>query len=282
MVDTTPTSPVAPRTAAPQARFGVDVYRGLGVWVDVFDWSSAYTTNPIGVADIDVMAAEGAQTLYIQTNRYDHPDDVLEPQRLDELIARAASHGMGVVAWYLPTLVDLDTDLRRLLAAADLDVDGLAVDIESLELDDVAERTRRLVALSQALRNALPRETIGAITLEPVVMEDVNPDYWRGYPWAEMAPIYDVWLPMAYWTNRVGPWRSAQDYIATNVERVRERLGLPDALIHAIGGIGDETSVADLEGMVAAVEATGPIGASIYDYRTTRPEHWELLRRFRR
>ena len=274
--ETTPAAPV------PDERFTVDAYRVFGVWVDVFDWAGAYTSNPIGLADIDVMAAEGAQTLYIQTNRFDHPDDVLEPEQLDALISHARGHGLKVVAWYLPTLVDPATDLRRLLLASELDVDGIAVDIESLEVDDVDERTRRLVDLSTELRHALPDQAIGAIVLEPVVMEDVNPNYWPGYPWAEMAPLYDVWLPMAYWTNRVGPWRSAHDYIATNVERVRERIGHSDALVHAVGGVGDETTVADLEAMLTAVATTEPIGASIYDYRTTKPEHWALLRQFRR
>lgn len=278
---TTGPGTTGPRSA-PETRFGVDAYRGLGVWVDVFDWASAYTSNPIGTADVDAMAAQGAQTLYIQTNRYDHPHVELEPERLNTLIARAHSHEMRVVAWYLPTFVNPEIDLARLVAASELDVDGLAVDIESTEVADVAERNRRLVDLSTRLRAALPEETLGAIVVEPVLMEDVNPNFWPGYPWAELAPIYDVWLPMAYWTNRVGPWRSAYDYIATNVARVRERIGQPDALVHAVGGVGDDTTVTDLDAMLAAVAATEPIGASIYDYRTTKPEHWDVLRQFRR
>src|SRR3546814_4053164 len=62
---------------------------------------------------------------------------------------------MHVVAWYLPTLVDPATDLPRLVAASDLDVDGLGVDIESVEIADPAERTRRLLELSPHLRSAI-------------------------------------------------------------------------------------------------------------------------------
>lgn len=279
---TTTTTTTPPPTTTPAPRFTMAPYTGFGVWVDAFDWSSAFTSNPISAADVDVMAAEGAQTLFIQTNRYNHPADTLEPERLQPIIDRAHHHGLRVVGWYLPTLTDPATDLRRLLAIADLNVDGIAVDIEARDVVDVAERNRRLIELSRNLHEHLPNETIGAIVLEPVVMEDVNPNYWPGYPWKELAPYYDVWMPMAYWTNRTGDWRSAYDYIATNISRVRSHLGQPEAAVHPVGGIGDKTTVADLDGMVRATAEGQTIGGSIYDYRTTLPEHWATLRAFRR
>ena len=47
-------------------------------------------------------------------------------------------------------------DLRKLVAIARLGVDGVGVDIEGREVADVAERNRRLVDLSIALRQHLP------------------------------------------------------------------------------------------------------------------------------
>jgi hypothetical protein len=206
---------------------------------------------------------------------------VLEPERLLPMIDRAHARGMSVIAWYLPTLVDPEVDLARMLEIAALPVDGFAVDIEARDVADVGERNRRLVDVSARLKAALGDRPLGAIPMEPVIMEAVNPQFWPGYPWAEIAPYYDVWLPMSYWTNRRGHWRDARTYTATNMVLLRERIGDPDALIHTIGGIGDKTTIDDLHGMVAGATEQFAIGGSIYDYRTSRIEFWEPLRALR-
>jgi hypothetical protein len=122
---------------------------------------------------------------------------------------------------------------------------------------------------------------LGAIPLEPVLIEDVNPRYWPGFPWAEIAPSFDVWLPMAYWTNRRDGWRDAHTYTAANIDRVRAHIGRPDAPVHALGGIGDATSVQDLQGFRNAATERHVIGGSIYDFRTTAAPHWPELLPFR-
>jgi len=275
---TTTTEP--PRTTtAPPPKFTLEPYRGLGAWMDVYDWSATFAQHApaLGPEAVDHLAAQGVQTLFIQASKWDAPGDVLEPERLLAFVDRAHAHGIDVVGWYLPTLEDPGRDLQRLLAIAALPIDGIAVDIEGRNVDDVAERNRRLVDLSAQLRAALPGMAIGAIPLDPVLMEDVNPAYWPGFPWAELAPHYDVWLPMAYWTNRRGGWRDAYLYTATNIDRVRERIGRPDAPVHALGGIGDTTNPLDLVGFRTAATERGAIGGSIYDFRTTLGPHWPEL-----
>lgn len=282
-----PTTTAAPTTTtavAPDApRFTFEPYRGLGAWLDIYDWSATYAQDSPAVEPtvLDLLAAHGTQTLYIQASRWDAPEDVLEAPRLLAFIERAHQNGISVVAWYLPTYEDPGRDLRRMLAIAALPVDGLAIDIESRKVGDVVERNRRVVEVSNALRAALPGEVLGAIPLEPVLIEDVNPRYWPGFPWAELAPSYDVWLPMAYWTNRRGGWRNAHDYTAANIDRVRAHIGQPDAPVHALGGIGDTTSVEDLHAFYLAASQRGVLGGSIYDYRTTLAPHWEALTPFR-
>jgi hypothetical protein len=274
-------APIEPTRAEP---WTLEPYRGFGAWLDAFDWSVAFARSPdhvVGMDQIDHMAAEGVQTIYIQASRWNSPTDILEPERLQAIIDRAHSHGMAVVAWYLPTMVDHETDLRRMIAIASMDFDGFGVDIESLELADVGERNRRLLNISSRLDEALGDRPLAAIVMEPVLMEDVNPNFWPGYPWAELAPHYDVWMPMSYWTNRRGGWRDARAYTAENIARVRQRIAQPDAPVHVIGGIGDRTTVADLDGMVAAAKEQRVIGGSIYDYRTTDPSFWGALRTFR-
>jgi hypothetical protein len=285
-----PPPPAQPRREAHAVadigdRFTMGPYRGLGSWLDVYDWSTAYAKGgpPAGVEAVDRMATAGVQTLFIQASRWDSPTDVVEQDRLVALIDKAHSRGMSVVGWYLPTFEDPAADLRRLVAIAKLPVDGVGVDIESRKVADTAERNRRLLELSAALRGALPGEVIGAIPMEPVLMEDVNPNFWPGFPWRELASYYDVWLSMSYWSNRAAdsPYRDPYTYTAANIDRMRKNLGWLDAPVHALGGIADKTTVAGVEGMHRAAAERNAIGGSLYDYRTTGDALWEPLRKFR-
>ncbi len=283
----TTTTP-APRIPQSFARLSGDLlaYQGLGTWVDVYDWSRTYShaeTPPVGPADVDRMVDVGVQTLYIQTGKWDAPTDVLEPDLLLPIIRRAHARGLRVVAWYLPTLVDPVTDLRRLQAAARLGVEGLAVDIESRDVPDVATRNQRLIDLSAALRHSLPGQPIGAIVLPPVVLDRINPAYWPDFPWPALRSLYDLWIPMAYWTNRTSAsgYRDAYRYSTENVTLVRQHLGIPGAPVHLAGGIGDKTIPADVAAMVRGAGEHGVAGASLYDWRTTRADAWPELQKLR-
>jgi hypothetical protein len=284
------TTTLPPTTAAPTPRFTLDAYRGLGAWVDVFDWTVHYDRTPadppaVGLAEIDAMAARGVRTLYFQPARFDSPaPGIVEEAQARVLIDRARGHGMQVVGWYLPTMLDPAFDRAQIDAVAALPVDGLGIDIESTLLADEAERNRRVVALSADLRAAYPGEVLAAIVLPPVVTE-VYGTYWGSFPWAELAPHYDVWLPMGYWTNRsvASGWRDAYTYTAANIDLLREATGRPGAVVHAVGGIGccegptAPTTPADVTGMVTAARERGAIGASIYDFATTGADLWEPL-----
>lgn len=267
---------VDPGTIAP--------YRGFGAWLDRYDWSVQWAGpngRPVGPEAVDHMAAEGVETIYIQTSYWEDPVGVIEPDRLRPIIDRAHEHGISVIGWYLPAFVDPAKDLQHVEAMHDFGVDGVAIDIEGTQVKDVPERSRRLVAFSEELRRRFPGFALGGIVLEPVLIEDLSDTYWPDFPWTEIASHYDVWMPMNYWTNRRGEWRSAYRYMATNIDRVRQNLGLPEALVHPIGGIGDKTTEQDLHEMVRAAGERGSIGGSIYDYATSRAEFWPILRAFK-
>lgn len=279
------TLPRAPVAATAPTRVVGDIrpYAGLGTWVDVYDWSHYHDSTPtVGPDQVDQMAADGVQTLFIQTTKHDAPDLILERDLLDPILARAHERGMRVVAWYLPTLEDVDNDLNRLVGSANLDVDGLAVDIESRKVGDAAERSRRLVDLSNRLRSALPGRAIGAIVMPPVQLEVVNPNFWPGFPWQEIAASYDVWQTMGYWTDRKqsSGYRDPYTYTDENLRRLRNNLGNPTAAVSPVGGVG-AMGDADVDAFLRAAVDNGAIGGSIYDWRTTRAEAWPSLRKFR-
>ena len=250
----------------------------------MYDWSRYKGNQPVvTAADVDRMADEGVQTLYVQTAKHDTPDDILDRDLLEPILEQARARGLAIVAWYLPTFEDVENDLRRLRASAALGVHALGVDIESRAVADVPERNRRLIELSGRLRQTFPDTSIAAIVLPPVVLEVINQAFWPSFPYREIAPFYDAWMPMSYWTNRTqeSGYRDAHRYTDENIRRLRNNVGQEGLAVHPIGGIGDETTAADLDGFHAASLAHGSIGGSIYDYRTTDAAAWGRLRSFR-
>jgi hypothetical protein len=282
-----PLLPVSP----PPAR-DISVYRGLGTWVDAYDFSPQFQTNgappPVTPESMDEMAAAGVKTLYVQAAKDDtrSPGDLVNPEILGPMLTRAHARGVKVVAWYLPKFYDLDSDMRRLVAVRDFrsggqGFDGIGLDIEwTKDVPDAAERNVRLVELSRRLRAAVGTAALAAIPLPPVLIETVNPRYWPGFPWRELAPFYDVWMPMAYWTfrTRSSGWRDAYRYTEENVRRLRADLGLPGAAVHPVGGTDNKSNDDDYRGFVRACAATGALGGSIYDWRTTPSASFAILR----
>jgi hypothetical protein len=276
------------RVLSGDRRSGLDVYRGLGAWVDVFDYTAQGGDPPVGVADVDAMAAQGVRTLYLQA-AFDtpaFPGGVVPPGVVGPLLRRAHERGINVVGWYAPRFLDPQADLERFVAIAKFAqdgqrFDGVAVDIEDRGLDDVAERNRRLIELSRQAREAVgDGVTIGAVVLPTVLLEKVNPDFWPGFPWADIAPFYNVWLPMTYWTDRLtaSGYRDPNRLISETITRTRELTGLEDAPMHPIGGIGDKLTEAELDTFASTLTAVGAIGGSVYDYRTMPTGGWGVLR----
>jgi hypothetical protein len=278
-------------TATEPASRTVDVYAGLGSWVDAFDFDPAYQnggTPPIGVGDIDAMAASGVRTLFVQAARLDRrsPKGLTDPVALGALLVRAHQHGMRVVGWYLPRFADVDADLARLDAIRTLDVfghrfDGVALDIEFADdVPDAALRSRRLVDVVKRFAARSGDDALGAIVLPPVQLEVINSQLWPDFPWRALASRVDVWLPMGYWTYRSADsgYHDGFTYVEESVRRLRRDVGDPEVRVHPIGGIGDLVTAGELRRFSDAVDRTAAIGASIYDWQTLDREKRDLLK----
>lgn len=262
-----------------QAAPDLGPYRGLGTWVDIYD--AGAWNDPEGTAR--AIAARGVRTVYLETANDRTPTDLFRPDRLGRLLDAAHTEGMKVVAWYLPSFANLKRDLRRSLAAIQFRsatggaFDGFALDIESPKVKSPARRSLRLLNLSRQLRAAVGAgAALGAITPSPRGME-LTTSYWPGFPWVELAGLYDVFLPMTYYSYRVDGMAAATAYLTRSMAIIREQTGRPNVPIHLIGGIGDKTSKAEARGFMRAVSACAPTGYSIYDYFTTRPATWAAL-----
>jgi hypothetical protein len=266
-------------------------YRGLGTWVDVYEYVPAlqapHRKPPVTPSDVDKMKEHGVKTLYLQAAQDDTrtPGPTVTPKLLRQFLERAHDAGLRVVAWYLPHFDDLDADLRHIRGLLDFRsggqrFDGLALDIEFRgDVADAEARNTALVDLSKRVRALAPNRPIGAIVLEPVLLEVVNANFWPNFPWRAIANLYDVWLPMSYWTNRSADsgYMEGFRYTDENIRRLRNNLGDANAPVHAIGGLGKAAKAKDYEGFVRAAKQQGAIGRSIYNYSTTPRSAWTRL-----
>jgi len=271
---------------------GADVtpFKGLGAWVDAFDYAPAFQSNngvvTVTPDSVDDMAALGVKTLYLQAAMNDDraPQMIVDPQIVGDFLVRAHRKRMDVVAWYYPTLTDPEVDLAHLKAVADFRVrgqrfDGLALDIEATQtVRDVDDRNDRIVKLASETRNLLGTRPMGGIVYPAVQSEIINPGLWPRFPYKRLAKSLDVWMPMAYWTFRDGDYRDPYAYTAESISRLRDDLGDQKAVVHPIGGIGNESSASDYDAFLRAVYDTKAVGWSIYDYNTMSSSMWPRMR----
>jgi len=142
-------------------------------------------------------------------------------------------------------------------------------------------RTSRLLSLSERLRTAVgPGYALGAIIPSPRRLQD-DVLYWPHFPYQRLTDVYDVFLPMTYFTFRVTGRSGARWYTAGNIDIIRQETGNRSVPIHVIGGIGGDATEAETAGFVDAVRGRRAIGGSYYTFPITRPADWSKLERLR-
>lgn len=283
----TPVAIAAPvRISTPTPTPAVDrvaPFRGLGSWIDVFD----HTDDPNSVVPlVRAMADRGVRVLYLETARFTSPTDIHFPNALAAALDEAKARGMRVVAWYPPAFDDMERDLRRSVVAASYVSPGgnrfnaFAADIEyETGVPDPGERSRRAVEYSTRLRQRLGSAyPLSAIVIPPTSLER-NPQRWPAFPWAELSGLYDVFMPMNYWTANQRHPAGAKDLTSRNVSEVRRLTGKP---VHIIGGLGADADEPQVVAYTQAALEAGSIGGGLYDFQTTRPEVWDELQAFAR
>ena len=70
---------------------------------------------------------------------------------------------------------------------------------------------------------------------------------------------------------------SYADAAVAEIRSARRVLGDADLPIIPVGGLAEDSMIADLEGMVTAIEAHAAPGGGLYDWATSTPEQWATL-----
>jgi hypothetical protein len=255
-------------------------YAGLGTWLDIY--ATPFWTHP--QREVAAMARNGVRTLYLQTGNYEQAVDLVRPQALGRFIDAAHAAGMRVVAWYLPSFLYPAQDARRALAAIRFRsarggrFDSFALDIEASLVRSVPLRSRRLLQLSARLRGAVGhRYPLGAVIPSPVGIRR-HPHYWPHFPYRSLARFYNVFLPMAYATDRhIRGIAATRAYDAADIAIIRSRTGKPHVPIHLIGGLANAMGAREIAGFMAAVGDCEPLGYSLYAFSVTRQTSWKAL-----
>lgn len=269
----------SPATGGGSGGRDLRAYGGLGTWVDLY--SPSFRSDPERLAA--ALAARGATTVFVETGNFRQRVDLVAPRWLGGLIEAAHARRIDVVAWYVPSLTDVRRDLRRARAATRFRTmdgdrfDSFALDIEATAVRNTAARNRRLLTLSRRLRATVGAGyPLGAIIPSPVGMT-LLPRYWPRFPYADLARVYDVVLPMAYYSYRARGRAAVTRYIRTSVGIIRRASGDTAVPVHVIGGLAGRTAVGDVAAFVRAAAACGAYGLSLYDLDTTKGSMWPLL-----
>jgi hypothetical protein len=257
----------------------LSAYTGLATWVDLYD--PRILKRP--ESSVAAMARNGVRTLFFETSNYQMRQGIVRPDRVDRFIEAAHANGLQIVAWYLPSLTDIDRDLRRSLAALNYTTpvgeqfDSFALDIEATLVRSPSKRNERLLSLTRQLRAAVPQElALGAIVPSPVGMR-LRPSYWPRFPFAQLALSFDVFLPMGYFTYRPHYAGGSSAYTLSNIRLLRAGTGDPALPVHAIGGIADAVTPNQLRGFLGAARTGAAIGSSLYDFALTTSRQWSQL-----
>ena len=271
---------VASASAPAAPRADASVFGGLGTWVDIYD--GALFAAPEQTASR--IAARGVKVVWVETANDRSAVDVVRPAELGRLVDSLHARGIRVVAWYLPGHVNHGRDIRRSLAMLSFRTttgqafDGVALNIESTRLRNVAVRSRRAVDLARRLRTAAGETPLAIVPFNPRGLER-RPSTWPRFPWADLAAISDAFAPMVYTGGAFKGFDATYGYVTRALRLLRAQTGNPDVQIHVAGGVADRLGPEELAGFVAAVSDDGGVlGVSLYDWATTRPAAWRALK----
>ena len=104
-----------------------------------------------------------------------------------------------------------------------------------------------------------------------------SPSIWPGFPYAGLADLYDVFVPMGYYTYHGDGYANAYRDTRDNIRIIREQTGRSSIPIHVIGGDSAKSSQDETMAYVRALRENGALGGSLYDWNTTSDASWVQL-----
>ena len=264
--------------AQPVSRERVDIsaYRGFGTWIDIYNhWPWDHPEKAV-----KILRRKGVKTIFLQTSNYGAKKAIFRRGQTARFLRAAHDRNMKVVAWYVPSFARWKFDRSRSRAAIRFRTkgghrfDSFGMDIEATSVGNIALRNKRMIGLSKAVRRFAGEDyPLGAITPDPVASL-----YWPRFPYERVRRIYDVFVPMGYFSFRARGYKKVKHYTTEGIRVIRRETRDRKVPIHFIGGIAGETDGKEAKAFVHAVQQHDAIGGSYYDFVITTPEEWSELR----
>jgi hypothetical protein len=249
----------------------------LASWVDIYDrkpWKDPAVT-------MERLRAKRVRTLYLQTGNHQRFKDLMFRDKLGAFLDAAHAVDIKVVAWYVPSFQKVGRDLRRSMAAITFksrnghSFDSFAMDIEADTVAKISKRNDRMLDMSKRIRRRVgPDYPLGAIIPDPKTQL-----YWPRFPYRQVAKIYDVILPMSYFTFRTKGYGKVYKYTKRSLAIIRKETGDPRVPIHIIGGLAGDASPTEVMAFTRAVREESVVGASLYDLPLMTPSDWMHMKR---
>ncbi|MFN2595328.1 MAG: hypothetical protein ABR579_10625 [Actinomycetota bacterium] len=250
-------------------------YQGLATWVDMYNrgpWAHPSRT-------ISRMSSHGVQTLYLETSSYRSHHAIYRRHSAARLITLAHASRIRVVAWSVPGFKNIQSDYTRIMKAITFTTpsgqtfDSYAMDIEATLVRDINRRNKRFAKLASKVRS-----TVGSVVLGAIVPDPAHQTFWKPFPYLTVDRLFDVYLPMSYFTVRgVHGLHKVHNYIVANVRFIKAASHNDSAQIHVIGGIAGDVSPRETRGMMTAARNMHAIGASLYDFPITTKKEWRKI-----
>ena len=233
------------------------------------------------------MAKHGVRTLYLETGNYSHAAPVFRPADAGRFIDAAHAAGLRIVAWYLPSFLNVRIDARegggrypvpqckrRALRRASLSTSRRRKSGHSLYVTAVSSPCRRgfartsIAATSSArshrrrsgcLRRTGPRSRTAR---SPATTR--RSCRWRTPRCAESTVV-----------------AATRAFLTSTVSDIRTASGDPTLPVHLIAGLSGSMGAKATAGLVDAVAQTKSFGYSLYAFGQTTPAAWRVLARRR-
>jgi hypothetical protein len=211
---------------------------------------------------------------------------------IDELLDRAAAHGIAIIGWTVPRSVNFDELEVSVATAAYVTrrgnhFSGLAIDLErgGSFMGEGLRGYAALIDYPRLLRTALGRSYPLTATIEDPFIERLTN---KQYPYAAIAAAVDVLQPMVYWSAlsnvRLSPAavrtaiaRAYDAVLRAAHRRISINIGGQTAPLGASGAPLPEEITASLE----ASRKLGALGETFFAWNGTQDAQWDAIARYR-
>lgn len=209
--------PVTARPFAQTPRSPLDGVKGKGAWLMIFDgdWNDPDADRAAELVNSALQA--DVSHLYIRVADSRH--HFYGATALQDLLPMAHAHGLRVIGWIEPMLIDPSSDTGDALAAAWFEEQGQRLDGLALTIEGTRTSDPNVGQYLSGIRSGQELDGLGDNYL--LIASTLPTPYDHpGYAYATMSRYCQVFAPMVYWRATGLPRYSGVDGTRAYVDKV--------------------------------------------------------------